>query len=1096
NVLGVGAGKAFNARRWGNVADDFTRYADEVVEISDEVAALGKGVDQGQATDLLLREAQAQIKASANTAENISNLAQDVGARALVTSGKRWQLGRRSEIVVGHIIANSDSVEEANEAMYAIYLMASGKEDNVLVGLDIARNWKRTRPLMLRGEAHNELGLFLQNAIDGNPNKFLGDLNAVITKANDDLAKFAEGSAEAAAVDNATDAAQAQRALDGAEDLKQPLTAEELLHGHLVKQTDKGIANMIPTLNERIAAGEEISGTLRAIAKFDNMVGKGIWQPANRFFASIYMGMSPGYAFRNLLTNTLHVLVDEGAQVFNLSPNNWLDLGKSWLGGKIPKAQGFGAARGIPGVGKPNNKIWNTFLRVSEGFEVSAAKRVVGSSINRTMRKMMVPGRAIPDIRPLMDAGMSKQSALYVQELLLRTKGNTREAERLFREAVKTGSTDLFRSLHSGWVDPDDLKWLGDMGLADELEEMLATAENFEDAQAAMGRTLQRFRDEAAKVETEAAAVSNSGQFVEDAAEMGRARQAGYVSDQQVALSQSRYTASDNALDAYLEAAQELQTAALRSVEKGLKNTGTRAAATERLSAINQVMTDAFSGIFGDVQGVARRARQQEWKNIRKISDEITNMPGGSDWASKWRALNIPGDVPADLTRKALRNAWWEDGFVRIDSMAQDTRNGLGVAVEAYAVSLEVASGAELTQLRKLGRARQSYKASQKFDGAIITRDQRTLGFSINSQPFPLSEAEGIVTTQHLLNAINKWLPEGTPKFKSLFDIPNVDIARKAIRRRAVDRLNRMLASSEPLTAEKLVQNGFSPEAASRVLSAKSAPGFSILQEGSGNDTVLRFLIKDVEGRMLPSNPTRPALLTQTEVAKGARRKGLGTESVRARLQYIVDSGETKFLTNAQTDEGAALYKALEDRGWIKRLDDFPTAAQTEPYSQYEILSDLPRDPIINLTDDAITEMAKIADDVADAMRESFVGASKAAGATDDAASVRTFDRWLNTVREHQMTEKELTAFGSKEKWATGFLDVPTKKALDNMADVLSMEQEDIITLLLETSDVNVLKPQLARGQFPSHARAVDENMAGTEALFKRLNDGIEGGWG
>lgn len=1188
NVLGLGAAKTANVRRWGNVADDFTRYSDEVVEISDEIAALGKGLDNGQAADLLVREAQAQIKASANTAENISNLAKDTGARALVTSGKRWHLGRRSEIVVGHIVANSDSIEETNEAMYAIYLMASGKEEQVLVGLDIARNWKKSRPLMLRGEAHNELGKFLQNTIEDNPNKFLNELNAVVRKANDDLAKFASAAADEvsdvtravtkvpdaqkklldefaklhkagdvlenvpvnhaqdfltrigqtgpdalrgfdgdiqkaaqavaddlgvsvddvvnavfddalglSAADDAVDAARAQRTLNGARDLKQPLTPEELLHAHLVKETNKGIANMIPTLNERINAGEEVSGALRAIAKFDNIVGKGLWQPANRFFAAIYMGMSPGYAFRNLLTNTIHIFVDEGAQVFNRSPRSWLDLGTDWLGGKIPKAEGFGPVRALPGVGASNSKIWNTFLRLSERFEKSAARMVVGSSINRTMRKMMVPGRAIPDIRPLLDAGMSRQSALYVQELLLRTKGNTRQAERLFREAVKTGSTDLFRSLHSGWVDPDDLKWLGDMGLTDEMEEMLSTVENFEEAQAAMGKTLQRFRDEAAKVENEAGAVSNSGQFVEDAAELGRARQAGHVTDQQVALSQSRYTASDNALDGYLEAAKELQTAALRAVEKGLKVSGTRAAAEKRLSAINQVMNDAFNGIFGDVQGVARRARQQEWKNIRKVSDEIRNMPANSNWAEQWRLLDIPGSAPADLTKKTLQNAWWEDGFTRIDVMAQDTRNGLGVAVEGYAISLEVASGAELTQLKSLNRARQSYKASQRFDNAIITKDQRMMSFAINGQPFPLSETEGIFNTRHLLNAINKWLPEGTPKFKSLFDIPNRNIARMAIRRRAVDRVNRMLASSEPLTIEKLVQSGFSPEAASRVLSAKSAPGFSILQEGSGNDTILRFLIKDVEGRMLPSTPNRPALLTRTDVAKGARRQGLGSEAVRARLQYIVDSGETKFLTNAQTDEGAALYKALEEKGWIKRLDDFPTAAQKEPYTQYEILSDLPRSSIISLTDDAVTEIAKIADDVADTMRESYFKLAKQGGETiPDKQIIKTFDNWLDRIRDHKMTEKELAQYGSKEKWATSFLDAPTSGTLDDMADILGMEREDIITLLLEKSDINILKPQLAYGQFPSHARAIDENMAGTEALFKRLNDGIEGIWG
>ncbi|KKL15669.1 hypothetical protein LCGC14_2503280, partial [marine sediment metagenome] len=216
-------------------------------------------------------------------------------------------------------------------------------------------------------------------------------------------------------------------------------------------------------------------------------------------------------------------------------------------------------------------------------------------------------------------------------------------------------------------------------------------------------------------------------------------------------------------------------------------------------------------------------------------------------------------------------------------------------------------------------------------------------------------------------------------------------------------------------------------------------------------------------------------------------------EAARARMQYLVDSGESKFLTNAQTPDGTAMWKSLEDRGWIERLEDVPTAGQKEPYAQYKILSDLPQRPIINLGDDAIGDIAGVSKDVADAMRDSFIRHATAAGEKLPKKAISdTFDSWLRGVIDHKMTEKDLAIFGSKEKWATGFLDVPTNKSLDDMAAALSMEREDIITLLLEKSDADYMKPPLARGQFPSYSRAIDENMAGIEGIFKRLEEGIE----
>src|SRR3990167_2595324 len=78
------------------------------------------------------------------------------------------------------------------------------------------------------------------------------------------------------------------------------------------RRMDPVVARMFPTITEAVAAGREVSPFIRGLARFDRVAQHALYRPVNTFFAGLYMGLSPGYAFRNVMTNTFHVLVDYG----------------------------------------------------------------------------------------------------------------------------------------------------------------------------------------------------------------------------------------------------------------------------------------------------------------------------------------------------------------------------------------------------------------------------------------------------------------------------------------------------------------------------------------------------------------------------------------------------------------------------------------------------------------------------------------------------------------------------------------------------------------------------------------------------------------
>ena len=260
---------------------------------------------------------------------------------------------------------------------------------------------------------------------------------------------------------------------------------------------------IMPTVAERLAAGEKLPERIVTLHRLAERVNRPVGF-VNRVFAGIYMGLSPGYAIRNALTNGLHMLVDYGPEVLRRGPRANLEQTAKLLGfdpGRMFQEFGqYASARGVSRSRLP-------FAKLSAWFEKTAGQLVYGHAIRKTMRSLMVPGRGLPDIKPLIDAGMSPEAVRHLVDIAWREGGNVEGIRKVFTAAHASGSIDAFRNLE--FLEPEALKFLHDyningVALYDLVADAIRPLDNAEDALREVAAIFDAFDEEASHVFKEA----------------------------------------------------------------------------------------------------------------------------------------------------------------------------------------------------------------------------------------------------------------------------------------------------------------------------------------------------------------------------------------------------------------------------------------------------------------------------------------------------------------------------------------------------------------------------------------------------------------
>src|SRR3990170_2898994 len=260
NWIGGGIRRVSDTRRVASIADEFLKIPDELEDI---LRATDKVTDEGKAAQVI-GDFIESIKTS------LKKYSEDRSLFSLTAESKRFVVTRRSGELVEWMFRNDP--EHALDSLVGMVRMASDDAGERLLGLSAVKNFLEPRPLF--SKAGGQTAVILRKMLTDesgvvNTGKFLKQLEKA-KGSTDDLIRFVSGKME------------------------------------------KAIADTFPTVTELVAAGEKVPWTIRNLNRFHNFAQKSFYRPINTFFSGVYMGLMPGWAAKNIKSNTLTVLVDGG----------------------------------------------------------------------------------------------------------------------------------------------------------------------------------------------------------------------------------------------------------------------------------------------------------------------------------------------------------------------------------------------------------------------------------------------------------------------------------------------------------------------------------------------------------------------------------------------------------------------------------------------------------------------------------------------------------------------------------------------------------------------------------------------------------------
>jgi len=754
----LGAGPASGAKRLANAVDEI---AVPVGRIADAIKDLDKASDAASMAEKTTNLLDAIRDGRRAVMELTDDLSKQRGLRALTAGSKRAIVARRTGDVMKHILSGAVDPDDAIDIFKALINIGS---DNAAVAQDAFITLSKSNVSMnvLTSRAGNELGMILESVMKNDGD----DLLKLLGSFGDDVA-----------------------------DSKKI----EKLTGFFDDTAGRVINDLFPKVSGLPI--EELSWIERKIATFHDSAQKGIVGGINKFFANVYMGLSPGYAFRNAITNTLHVFVDHGARPFTMTPTQWLGRASEWLGGMVPDSMkaGFGAAQALPDGVDTSKKLFGivpNMLKASARMEQRAGARVMGKVIEDVMTAALQPGRALPDVRTLLDAGLSREAASYLTDLVIKHRGDVSAAVTDMRKAFSAGQLDVFSS--GRWITAEQRKILGNAGVMQYVEDAVKMREegkSIDEVLAYLDDVLQGQVDEAANVVGESSAAEN----LEDVfPHMAEAVDDGALSPAAGEGMTNRYVANSMAIQDYTESANKiLQREILAAASRGDE---------EAVAILNKIGEKYSPYTLGTVGSEHMNQSRQFTESIWQATREIRAEPRNADWASVWnKHLGQIGPAPEGVTRKDILNTLWDELFRPTQKkrweQARDEHAGV---LELMLTEISSVTGTDFVSDPLLAQARATMYNARKYDAIDVATENMMYilkgadYFSPGTFEIQLLAARmGIPTVGEngkmipgaidvLVDIINRNLPDGVERFhhirdiEQLSDIP-VNVARDAL---------------------------------------------------------------------------------------------------------------------------------------------------------------------------------------------------------------------------------------------------------------------------------------------------------------------------
>lgn len=927
NFLGAGPAKA--AKQGGRITRAFEEFLNVNPEIKTALSAWGKATATGADLDNLVA---AQQKVTQAVAKGFDEFAADGRMIAFTPQAKAYQMGRRVGTVLQTVAANAGSKEEALEYMRLLMQM-HGSPDEIATAYAGLRNFRLTgkaamaagedvAPKLLLSRAGQETGLMLRRVLEDengvvNVKKFLGELAK--QKTTTEMVEFATKRIGAASADMMPDIGRRFEILNKAK-----------------------TGGKLTPLQARIAAMGELSPGQMAYWKLTKKIDPG-YKFVNSMLAGVYMGLSPGFAFRNLLTNSFHVLIDEGPGALFTRPVDALKGTSDYLG-YTPDIGGYGVstmganadAFKVAGKGLP-------FQQLSEKFERWGAVQSYYAGVRKTMESMLVEGKAIPETKALLDAGLAPADAKTLVSLARKYKGDIPRVTREFLEQLRTGEIDALTSFE--WLPDVMRKQLSDNGVLDRVQAAItegrAAGKTMDEVLADIQKISQEFVDEAARVVDDVPTVNPEALGADDInlmVEQG-------VDETTVKLGTHITEANHQANSAY-------NTVVSQAFEEASMKVRGDQAATAKL----QEWWDKARKWFSMEDGAQFRRMNNQRRETAVLWDKRSFLDD-FDVAEAWAQLGLKGPAPTGDNPKdvavAFRHALWGEYYFPFQIENLKTYREIHVALGERMMSDLNAFVPGLNQ-NELLKARAQYNMALQWDNVLRddqVRQQLVVALNRGDNPgaaraYARQFGLDAPTDQHILNTVNKYAPyvvnDNTGeavKYAHLAEVPP-DVAKKAFIRRLADRAGAS-QFSPPMPIEvkmaraKEIVNGFEktvattrtadmPEAMRKAVQNKANDMYIAVESGApGKRGEIRF--DDAPGGIrIDTHSTYPAWYGELGKDKGyvlrvlaEFREGVepvsrkGTDIYEKIRKIIVDEIFSTHLTEPGKKAGVVVSRSL-----------------------------------------------------------------------------------------------------------------------------------------------------------------------------------------
>lgn len=620
---------------------------------------------------------------------------------------------------------------------------------------------------------------------------------------------------------NADGVIDAEKFLDNVKSAQQVLIktgdAEPLIT--LTHKTVKGAtADLFKTVLQRVDEGEEISPLVVAAAKSDVLASVPM-QILNKGIVSIFMGMNPGYAARNILQNTVQVAIDQGigtaGRVFGASlsevppflqdminifkkGNEKAPVGKFTYGaiedirhmlGYVPQkfiddVKPETAVRGTENLLKGKlGQLFNPMLNLSGRTEKAAHAIVQRDSIFQDLTKMLKEGRAIPDTAELISNGIDEGTAKSLVNLMKAHWGDVDEVMKIYKDGVTKGYVTLFET--GEWLDKVDTRALDKLGVLETVKQASTTAASKDElieAVEAMRKGL--ITDRIEKLKKTLPQINPNEIAGTETEKLLKNLQKDLGNSVHGPLYASRRYAQKRVIDLY--------EAALKDVVEALRVTDKTDDQVKVANQASRFLSEELPDIlFENTQAVdkataATTAMRERWYQLPSdVSSEVLEQM----WREKGIGEKSGIKMPKDLNKHSFLSAMWEDHFFNERLEGAKFRENLRLATNIVLNNARNA-GIDVDNMANFIRATEASNNARKLDTAVVwsnnmiyhlddvaERNFSAIAKLANEYGIETYTDTGKVNNKYLLNIINK---HGDTKYESIFDVPFAE-ARKAL---------------------------------------------------------------------------------------------------------------------------------------------------------------------------------------------------------------------------------------------------------------------------------------------------------------------------